>query len=313
MTYHASATFSDGFNVGEIIWARRNHDGTYWPGRILSISNNVIDTVSTHNYLQDQSWSYLIEFFEYNQTNWTIDILPYRQYRDYMSKNLTLHYESYPQIKYQFLNAVNQADYANNNENPHPIKSDNYSSPYSFKTNHNDNYIPTSNSIVTVCGNSIPYNMNDNSMDSYSQTSNIYYQYPSNCSYNNQLYLNNYCSYSTQFHFSSADQLSIETNLNPITQLNNNYHQSQNDTMNSQIETFQKQNSVIIITLKTYSNSSFISYLFNCLSNIFHSSIIYIDDLINYQHPNTYNIYYLICFDYFDSTDINRFLFSFVF
>ncbi|CAF4746035.1 unnamed protein product, partial [Rotaria sp. Silwood2] len=63
----------------------------------------------------------------------------------------------------------------------------------------------------------------------------------------------------------------------------------------------QKQNSVIIITLKTYSNSSFISYLFNCLSNIFHSSIIYIDDLINYQHPNTYNIYYLICFDYFDS------------
>ncbi|CAF0864250.1 unnamed protein product [Rotaria sordida] len=300
MNSNSLSTFSNGFNVGEIVWAKRNYDGIYWPGRILSISHNMIDTIFTHNYLQDQPWSYLTEFFEYNQKNWTIDVLPYRQYRDYMSKNLFGHYDSYPQIKYQLLNAINQADYAHINENTHPIKSNNYSSSYLFKTDSNDNYISTSNSIVTPCENSISHTMNDYSLDSYSQTSNIYCQRPSNCSCNTQSYLNNYYSYGTQPHFSSTDQLSIETNLNPVLQLNNNYHQFQNDTMNTEIETFQKQNSVIIITSKTYSNSSFISYLFNSLSNIFHSSIIYIDDLINYQHPNTYNIYYLICFDYFD-------------
>ncbi|CAF3533917.1 unnamed protein product [Rotaria sp. Silwood1] len=304
MTSNSLSTFADGFIVGETVWARRNHDGMYWPGRILSISNNMIDTVSDynyHNYLQDQSWCYLIEFFEHDQTNWTFNVLPYQQYREYMSKNLSLHYDSYPQIKNQFLNAVNQADYANMNENSHLIKSRNYSSSYSFKTNHNDNYIPTSNSFVTACENSMSQPTNDYTLDSYSQTSNIYCQYPSNCSHNTQLHLHNYCSYCTHSHFPCTDQLSSETNFNALSQLNNNYHQLQNDTMNSQIETFEKQISVIIITSKTYTNSSFISYLFNCLSNIFHSSIIYIDDLRNYQHPNTYNIYYLICIDYFDS------------
>ncbi len=70
----------------------------------------------------------------------------------------------------------------------------------------------------------------------------------------------------------------------------------------SSLDNFQKTDSIIIITTKTSSNSSFISYLFNCFTNSFHHSIIYIDDLtINYQHPNTSNIYYLICLDYFDS------------
>ncbi|CAF4062932.1 unnamed protein product [Rotaria sordida] len=182
MNSNSLSTFSNGFNVGEIIWAKRNYDGIYWPGRILSISHNMIDTIFTHNYLQNQPWSYLTEFFEYNQKNWTIDVLPYRQYRDYMSKNLFGHYDSYPQIKYQLLNAINQADYVHINENTHPIKSDNYSSSYLFKTDSNDNYISTSNSIVTPCENSISHTMNNYSLDPYSQTSNIYCQHPSNCS-----------------------------------------------------------------------------------------------------------------------------------
>jgi hypothetical protein len=61
-------------------------------------------------------------------------------------------------------------------------------------------------------------------------------------------------------------------------------------------------NSIIIITTKAYSNSSFISYLFNCLVDFIHRSIVYIDDLINYQHPTTSNITYLICLDHFDTT-----------
>jgi hypothetical protein len=70
----------------------------------------------------------------------------------------------------------------------------------------------------------------------------------------------------------------------------------------SSSDNFQNVHSVVIITTKTYSNPSFISYLVNCLSKFFYHSIIYIDDLINYQHPNTSNIYYLICLDHFDST-----------
>jgi hypothetical protein len=95
-----------------------------------------------NNHLQYQTCSYLIQFFGYNQTHWTVDVLPYRQYRDYMSKNLLIHYESYPQIKYQFLNAINQADIS---INPNSVKSENSSSFSSF----NNNYIPTSNSSVT--------------------------------------------------------------------------------------------------------------------------------------------------------------------
>jgi hypothetical protein len=41
-----------------------------------------------------------------------------------MSKNLLIHFESYPQIKYQFLNAINQADYIDINENSYSIKSE---------------------------------------------------------------------------------------------------------------------------------------------------------------------------------------------
>ena len=78
-----------------------------------------------------------------------MDVLPYRQYRDYMSQNLLVHFDSYPQIKYQFLNAINQANYAVINENPNSIKTDNTTSFHSFKTNPNDNYVPTSDSIVT--------------------------------------------------------------------------------------------------------------------------------------------------------------------
>ena len=81
---------------------------------------------------------------------------------------------------------------------------------------------------------------------------------------------------------------------------------SQNDTQLEKISSsdhFHQTNSVIIITTKTYFNSSFISYLFNCFSHFPHHSIIYIDDpIINYQYPTTSNISYLICLDHFDST-----------
>jgi hypothetical protein len=80
---------------------------------------------------------------------------------------------------------------------------------------------------------------------------------------------------------------------------------SQNDTQSeciSSLDNFHETNAIIIITTKTYSNSSFISYLFNCFSHFIHHSIIYIDDPINnYQHPTTSNISYLICLDHFDS------------
>ena len=93
-----------------------------------------------------QTCYYRIQFFGYNQPHWANDVLSYRQYRDYMSKNLLSHYESYPQIKYQFLDVMNQADNANINEKTHARKSSN-TSP--FKVNYNYDYIPTSHSMMT--------------------------------------------------------------------------------------------------------------------------------------------------------------------
>ena len=63
------------------------------------------------------------------------------------------------------------------------------------------------------------------------------------------------------------------------------------------------QHSVIIITSNNnYSASSLISYVYNCLSNVFHTTIISIDNLINYQYSNTSYLTYIICFDHFNST-----------
>jgi hypothetical protein len=93
-----------GFTIGETVWARHADDGMYWPGRITCISNAL-----HKSNVQFHPWSYLIQFFGYSQPAWTMDVLPYRDYQDYMYKNLIVHYEPYPQIKYQFLNAINHA------------------------------------------------------------------------------------------------------------------------------------------------------------------------------------------------------------
>jgi hypothetical protein len=102
--------------------------------------------LSTNNNL---SSSYFIHYFALNQPNWTGDVLPYRQYRDYMTKNLLVYYDPYPQIKYQFLNAINQADYADIPESSNSIKSENPTSFYSYKSNLDYNYVPAPNSITT--------------------------------------------------------------------------------------------------------------------------------------------------------------------
>lgn len=69
----------------------------------------------------------------------------------------------------------------------------------------------------------------------------------------------------------------------------------------SSLNNYQKETSLILITSKTYANFSFINYIFNSLANVFQLTLLYIEDLIDYQHPNSYNITYLICFDEFDS------------
>ena len=133
-----------GFYVGDTVWAKRDHDGIYWPGTINSISNSLTDAMPTNSKPhRHQTCLYRIQLFGFNQPHWTSDVLPYRQYRDYISKNLLGHYEPYPQIKYQFLDAINQADNANNiNEKTPTRKSSN-------KVNYNYNYIPTSHSMMT--------------------------------------------------------------------------------------------------------------------------------------------------------------------
>ncbi|CAF1221073.1 unnamed protein product [Rotaria sordida] len=288
------------FTVGQIVWARCNKDNIYWPGKITMISNSTNDLwLSELLDNVQQQCTYLIEFFITNQSIWTTDILHYRQYRDSMINGSFIHYGLHPTIKQDFLNAINQADYNSNHEiymNSNNLTSMNTMTSQqqeqnllsTIEDNTDNNFLLTSNSMLT--SNTEYYNT------SYQQIS----------------------TPSSNFTIQSLDTFATNnSNINQILTTNNDWYKEQGLLVESitpplhskndyQLEcisssdNFQKQNSVIIITSKTYSNSSFISYLFNSLSNIFHSSIIYIDDLINYQHPNTYNIYYLICFDYFD-------------
>jgi hypothetical protein len=103
--------------VGRIVWARRNKDDIYWPGKITIISNNTNDLWSTElPYNFQQQFNYLVQFFVTNQSVWITDILPYQQYRDCMTNDSFIQYGLHPTIKQDFLNAINQADYASGQE-----------------------------------------------------------------------------------------------------------------------------------------------------------------------------------------------------
>ncbi|UJR26591.1 hypothetical protein I4U23_007911 [Adineta vaga] len=262
MNSNSVVTRSEGFNVGDIVWARYDYDGMYWPGRITFISNAM-----TATNIQVQLLSYFVQFFGYNQTTWTIDVLAYSQYRDYMSKYLLIHYDLNPQLKYQFLNAINCADINNNSPST------------------SNSMIPTSHPITS-------YPTND-----YLSTS--YPSYASNSTYNSQISVHTSCSCCSPLSLLSTNQLSVDTNINPLYRSYNESHPLQDHAISCSKETFSKVNSVIIITTKNYNNPSFISFIFNSLSNIFHTTLLYIEHLSNYQHPSSTTLTYFVCFDHF--------------
>ena len=103
--------------VGQIVWARRNKIDIYWPGKITFISNNTNQSWSSSLFDNYQRQThYYIQFFATNQSIWTTDILPYCQYRDYMTNDSFIQYGLHPTMKVDFLNAIHQADYSSSNE-----------------------------------------------------------------------------------------------------------------------------------------------------------------------------------------------------
>ena len=103
--------------VGQIVWARCNKIDIYWPGKITFLSNNTNESWSSglfDNY--QRQVHYYVQFYVTNQSIWTTDILPYRQYRDCMTNDSFIHYGLHPTMKPDFLNAIHQADYYSNNE-----------------------------------------------------------------------------------------------------------------------------------------------------------------------------------------------------
>ena len=74
---------------------------------MTSVSSHRLTTIGYSIY---QPCSYLIRSFETNQTHWTADVLPYRSYRDYMSKYLLIHYQSDAHAIGQLSHAIHQAD-----------------------------------------------------------------------------------------------------------------------------------------------------------------------------------------------------------
>ncbi len=103
--------------VGRIVWARRDKEDIYWPGKIILISDNTNNLWSSESlYDFQQQCNYLVDFFITNQSAWITDILPYLQYRDSMTNDSFMTYGLHSTIKPDFLNAIHQADYASNNE-----------------------------------------------------------------------------------------------------------------------------------------------------------------------------------------------------
>ena len=66
---------------------------------------------------------------------------------------------------------------------------------------------------------------------------------------------------------------------------------------------FEQTTAMIIVSTRNSSSSSFLSFLFNCLTPFPHRSIHYIDEPINESFPSTIStIIYLFCFDHDDPT-----------
>jgi hypothetical protein len=97
-------------NGGDLVWARGNPTDIYWPGRILRTSDSI-----DHSWLSYPSCNYLVQFFASNQSSWLDDLVPYCQYRDCMTENSFMDYGLHPAIRQDFLNAIQQADFASGN------------------------------------------------------------------------------------------------------------------------------------------------------------------------------------------------------
>ncbi|CAF1941666.1 unnamed protein product [Rotaria magnacalcarata] len=283
-------------NVGHIVWARQNKDNIYWPGKIAMKSNSTNDLWSTELFdnFQQQS-TYLIELFITNQSFWTTDILQYSQYRESMANHSFINYGIHPAMKQDFLNAVYQADYAISNEiythnnyttarpTTTPQQSQRFSSTFEDNTDNNRLLI-TSPEITSNIG-----YYDSSYQPSTDWTNQSLDKFITNNSNTAQIL-------TTTNDWYEQQGLLVESITPPIS--------SENDCQLELIPSsnnYQEENSIILITSKIYSSSSFISHLFNCLSNVFQPSIIYIEDIIHYQHPHTHNITYLISFDYFNS------------
>ena len=166
----------------------------------------------------------LLNSFLRMKTIWTTDVLPYRQYREYMSKYLLIFYQSNVEWRNQLIKAIDRAD------------GNDYSIPNTSNDNHGDSY-----------GWNYPYGT------------------PSWCS----------CC--------------------PPSSLTN--------TKEFQINDSKSITAVIIVTTRNASSSSFLSFLYNCLTPFPHRSIHYIDEPINESFPSTIStIIYLFCFDHDDPT-----------
>ena len=259
-------------SVGDIVWARRQKEDIYWPGKITVISNNTNDLWSTNVHS-----SYLVQFFCTNQSIWTMDVLPYRQCRESMANDSFLHYGLHPTIKQDFLNAIYEADHMINQQmfaNPTltVLTTPQEKITPMIEDNIDNDFLLTPAPIYP--SNPEYYNSSIQSFDSFSTVNNSHRTTTANDWYNKQ-------------------GLVVESITPPLP-----------IEMTDHSDNCQKSTSIIILTTKSYSNSSFISFLINSFSNFSHHSIIYIDDPTTFlpNHPSISNVYYFICLDYFDET-----------
>ncbi|UJR26590.1 hypothetical protein I4U23_007910 [Adineta vaga] len=276
-------------NVGRIVWARRTKDDIYWPGKIMIVSNNTNDLWSSASVL-----NYHVQFFVTNQSAWLTDLLPYVQYRDSMTNESFMNYGLHPTIKSDFINAIQQANYANNNET---YVNTNDSMMMTIQSQEQRNLIPT-----------VEYNTNNDFLlttNSMFTLNTEYYNAPYQqisvpSSDSNTL---STCSFS-----SNNNNNNNNNQNNQLLTINHDWYAQQGLLVESITPPLPSENdnppvytppSVIIITTKNYNNPSFISFIFNSLSNIFHTTLLYIEHLSNYQHPSSTTLTYLVCFDHF--------------
>ena len=136
----------------------------------------------------------------------------------------------------------------------------------------------------------------------YPPTSNMEYSHAQNYVYESPAPPNGYCSCCPHPYGPSSSSFTTDSSSYFLANSNYNSGSSQTDVASLPTDTFRQTTTIVILTSDTFASAPLLSHIFHSLSPFLHRSLLYIEDLAQYQPPPpTANIVFLIWLHHFDA------------